>query len=199
MTKELEGEWYLVDGEAVFWDGTKYRRFKWKGDPGLYEFQGVWYSWNGASWRKASSRQLNQAEPTDNLKTMGSSVLLRNFVTALVVILVIVLLGFGWKYFTKTPPTEIPPKALSATELVDLGCKDFNSLPLREFSAGTADKFSAAAKIDEKYRMLAVSAESFRITQLTLFDNTDRKLDPEFGRQMFQKLLVDLAVIQSFC
>lgn len=199
MAKEIEGEWHLVDGEAVFWDGTKNRRFKWKADPGLYELQGVWYSWNGSNWKKASSRQTNQIEPADDVKRIRPSVVLRFFGTALVVLLVFVLLGFGWKSFTNTPSIEVPAKALSATELVDLGCKDFNSLPLREFSAGAADKFSAAAKIDEKYRMLAVSAESFRITQLTLFDNTDRKLDPELGRQMFQKSLVDLAVIQSFC
>jgi hypothetical protein len=33
MSEEIEGEWYLVDGVAVYWDGAKNRRFKWKADP----------------------------------------------------------------------------------------------------------------------------------------------------------------------
>lgn len=183
----------------MFWDGTKNRRFKWKGDPGLYQFQGIWYSWNGSNWKKATASQVKQIEPAENVKGIRSSAILGFFGTTLVAILVIALLGFGWKSFINTPPTEIPPKVLSATELVELGCKDFNSLPLSEFKAGAADKFSAAAKIDEKYRMLAVSVRSFRNTQLLLLGNTDRKLDPEFGRQMAQQSLVDLAVIESFC
>lgn len=193
MTKELEGEWYLVNGEAVFWDGTKYRRFKWKGDPGLYEFQGVWYSWNGSNWKKASSRQLNQVEPTEDSKTIGSSFVSRYFGTALVVILVTVVLGFGWKSFTNTPPTKIPPKAPTASELVTRGCQDLVSLSL-------VDNFSAAAEMDEKYRMLAVSANSYKLTKLILdSDAYKNNPDRDFGQQLLQKLFSDLAVIESYC
>jgi hypothetical protein len=193
VAKEIEGEWYLVDGEAVFWDGTKNRRFKWKADPGLYELQGVWYFWNGSNWKKASSRQTNQIEPADDVKRIRPSVVLRFFGTALVVLLVFVLLGFGWKSFTNTPSIEVPAKAPTASELVTRGCQDLVSLSL-------ADNFSAAAEIDEKYRMLAVSANSYRLTKLILDSDTFKSNpDRDFGQQLLQKLFADLAVIESFC
>jgi len=108
MAKELEGEWYLVDGEAVFWDGTKYRRFKWKGDPGLYEFQGVWYSWNGTNWKKASVRQINQITSSESV---GKSSLnfepffnLIKFVA--IAALIVFVLNWLWTDATQAPSTR---------------------------------------------------------------------------------------------
>ena len=192
MAKDIDGEWYLVDGEAVFWDGTKNRRFKWKSDPGLYEFQGVWYSWDGSNWKKASSHQLNQIEPTDDVKRIGSSAVLRFFGTALVVVLVIVALGFGWNSFINTPSIEVPAKALTASELVNLGCQDYSSLT-------SLDNFSSAAEIDEQYRVLAVSANSYKNFQLITKSEDFKNLDREIIRQWAIKSLQDLAVIHSFC
>lgn len=108
MAKELEGEWYLVDGEAVFWDGAKYRRFKWKADPGLYEFQGVWYSWNGSNWKKASSRQLNNIIPNaSNGKSslnFGPFFNLIKFVA--IAALIVFVLSSLWNDATQSPSTR---------------------------------------------------------------------------------------------
>jgi hypothetical protein len=58
--EQLDGEWYLVDGEAKFWDGTRWRRFKWQEPPGVYELDGTEYYWNGESWSNKVPKRRNQ-------------------------------------------------------------------------------------------------------------------------------------------
>lgn len=57
MSQEINGEWYLVDGVAKFWDGTRWRRFKWQEPPGVYELDGVNYYWNGIKWSNKTPKQ----------------------------------------------------------------------------------------------------------------------------------------------
>ena len=81
------------------------------------------------------------------------------------------------------------PAAPTAEELVTAGCKDYKS-------KAALQKFSAAAELDEKFRMLAVSTSTLQNNLVTLrSENLDRKV----GQQLALQTLQDLAVIQSFC
>jgi len=81
------------------------------------------------------------------------------------------------------------PPAPTAEELVTAGCKDYNS-------KAALQKFSTAAELDEKFRMLAVSASALQNALVTL---KSENLDPKVGQQLALQSLQDLAVIQSFC
>ena len=81
------------------------------------------------------------------------------------------------------------PVAPTAEELVTAGCKDYKS-------KAALQKFSTAAELDGKFRMLAISASSLQNNQVFLESG---KLDPKVGQQLALQSLQDLAVIQSFC
>lgn len=64
MTEEsFEEDWYLVEGVARYWDGEKWRRFKWAQAPDWYDFQGVSHYWDGAEWDVYASSGAYEPKP----------------------------------------------------------------------------------------------------------------------------------------
>ena len=47
MTQVPKASWYLVDGEARFWDGDNWLDFVWTNPPGSYDFPNGHGFWNG--------------------------------------------------------------------------------------------------------------------------------------------------------
>jgi hypothetical protein len=102
-------------------------------------------------------------------------------VAPILILITIIISGCG--------KSDQSPPAPTAEELVTAGCKNYNS-------KAALQKFSTAAELDEKFRMLAVSASSLQNSQVLLKSG---KLDPKVGQQLALRTLQDLAVIQSFC
>lgn len=51
MSKSPKPDWYVIDEVPKYWDGEKWRRFKWPEPPGVYVIQDVEYYWNGSKMR----------------------------------------------------------------------------------------------------------------------------------------------------
>jgi hypothetical protein len=69
-------DWYVIDEVPKYWDGEKWRRFKWPEPPGVYVIQDVEYYWNGSNMRlrvrRSYSNSLNNSESVDSLQSSNS-------------------------------------------------------------------------------------------------------------------------------
>lgn len=73
-----EPGWYITDDTAKYWDGEKWRKFKWSNPPGVYEFDGIEYYWNGQTWQKRKRRNQEIDKTSSNfsqyLESSGFSI-----------------------------------------------------------------------------------------------------------------------------
>lgn len=67
-------DWYVVDDVPKYWDGEKWRRFKWPEPPGVYVIQDVEYYWNGSNMRLRIRRSnLNSPSHSESEDSLQSS------------------------------------------------------------------------------------------------------------------------------
>lgn len=106
-------DWYVVDEVPKYWDGEKWRRFKWPEPPGVYVIQDVEYYWNGSNMlprvRRSNSNspsnsesvyslQSSNSQETENIEKLGLQSKPKVFKIILILLYAITVLGSVQNY-----------------------------------------------------------------------------------------------------